>query len=440
MNIPRFAFIESNTTGSGRLFARAAVGLGLKPMMVSAMPERYPYVEEDHLEVLRADTSDLHQLIAAIRERMAGQKVAGVMSSSDYFVAAAATVAAALGLAGPSPEAMCAVRDKFVQRTRLEAAGVPVPQYRYATAASRAASAAEAIGYPVVLKPCSGSGSYGVKLCVTGAEVEAHAKTLLAITANERGQPLPPGILVEELAVGPEYSIETFNTSVVGITAKHLGALPHFVEVGHDFPAELGKASYDALARTAVNALAALGLGWGPSHIEARITSSGPRIIEVNPRLAGGFIPELVRLALGIDLIALTVSAVAGKQPRIQKTANRHASIRFLLPPRPGKFMGISSGVAASQLPGGLQLSIYRKPGEQVRQHGDFRDRVGHVIAVGQTGSAARRAADAAHRHIKLLVEAENPYLKGMPLQDLPSKACRGAKHSKIHRQINQSS
>jgi len=50
--------------------------------------------------------------------------------------------------------------------------------------------------------------------------VEAHAKTLLAITTNERGQPLPPRILVEELAVGPEYSMETFNTSVVGITAS----------------------------------------------------------------------------------------------------------------------------------------------------------------------------------------------------------------------------
>jgi len=147
---------------------------------------------------------------------------------------------------------MCAVKDKFVQRTRLEAAGVPVPRYRYADAASQAVSAAETIGYPVVLKPCSGSGSYGVKLCATGPEVEAHAKTLLAITTNERGQPLPPRILVKSWRLVLKYSMETFNTSVVGITAKHLGALPHFVEVGHDFPAELEKASHDALASMAV--------------------------------------------------------------------------------------------------------------------------------------------------------------------------------------------
>jgi len=68
--------------------------------MVSAMPERYPYVEEDHLEVCA-----LILLICAadcgISQRMAGQTIAGVMSSSDYFVAAAATVAAALGFLVP---------------------------------------------------------------------------------------------------------------------------------------------------------------------------------------------------------------------------------------------------------------------------------------------------------------------------------------------------
>jgi len=55
--------------------------------------------KEDHLEVLRADTSDLPQLIAAFRERMAGQTIAGVMSSSDYFVAAAANRGRRTGLA-----------------------------------------------------------------------------------------------------------------------------------------------------------------------------------------------------------------------------------------------------------------------------------------------------------------------------------------------------
>jgi len=119
----------------------------------------------------------------------------------------------------------------------------------------------------------------------------------------------------------------------------------------------------------------------------------------VNPRLAGGFIPELVRLALGIDLNCAYGFRSSGKtaSPSKDGESSRFDSLSATTPGR--KFTGIAAEKRPSQLPG-VQVSIYRKSGDQVQQQGDFRDRMGHVIAVGQTGSAARRAADAAHGHI----------------------------------------
>ena len=84
-------------------------------------------------------------------------------------------------------------------------------------------------------------------------------------------------------------------------------------------------------------ALRALGLGWGPAHVELRLTQDGPRIVEVNPRLAGGMIPRMVEEALGIDLIEHVVAdrRRAGRG-RSRPARSRAASIRFLLAHGPG--------------------------------------------------------------------------------------------------------
>ena len=41
------ALVESNTTGSGRLFCSCARRLGLRPVLIARDPDRYPYVRAD---------------------------------------------------------------------------------------------------------------------------------------------------------------------------------------------------------------------------------------------------------------------------------------------------------------------------------------------------------------------------------------------------------
>ena len=40
--------VESNTSGSGRLFARTALRLGLTPVLLAADPALYGYAQQDH--------------------------------------------------------------------------------------------------------------------------------------------------------------------------------------------------------------------------------------------------------------------------------------------------------------------------------------------------------------------------------------------------------
>lgn len=405
MTPPRLALIESNTSGTGRLFARAAAEQGFRPVILSADPARYDFVAQDGLDSFNVDTDDAEALVAACRGLAPAGGLAGVTSSSEYFVATAAAVASRLGLPGARPEAVLECRDKWRQRLRLAEAGVGVPEFRVAASGRAAAAAGREIGFPVVVKPVSGSGSVGVKLCEEAGEVEAHAAALLRQEQNERGQPLPRYVLVEQLITGPEYSVETMGTSVIGITGKRLGPLPHFVEIGHDFPAHFSEREDEIISQTARDALKALSLGWGPAHIELRLGAGGPKVIEVNPRLAGGFIPELVRLARGIDLIGETIRLVSGGTPRLESTRRRYASLRFILAREGGVLSARNNLDAAAQVRGVVEARLYVKPGAQLSRRGDFRDRVGHVIAVGDTPASARESAELAYSKVNLLVE-----------------------------------
>jgi biotin carboxylase len=287
----------------------------------------------------------------------------------------------------------------------LKKSGIGVPAFDSVDTVPDALAAASRIGLPVVVKPVQGSGSSGVKLCQTAEEVAQQAQELLQQRHNERGVPIPQQILVEELVEGVEYSVETFNTTIIGITKKHLGTLPYFVEIGHDFPALLSGVEQVAIARTAQQALEALGLGWGPAHLELRLTAEVPKIIEVNPRLAGGYIPELVRLAWGIDLIAETIRQVVGNEPQLNKIVERYACLRFILPPVDGTLVGVDGLDSAQQVPGVAEIQLYLQSGDTVKCRGDFRDRIGHVIAVGDTSTNAKGAVELAHSQIQLQVE-----------------------------------
>ncbi|MFF2026837.1 ATP-grasp domain-containing protein [Streptomyces sp. NPDC058171] len=391
-----FAFLESNTTGTGREFCATARARGLRPVLLTRDPGRYPYVAQDDVDTRLLDTSDLSAVLDTCAALAADGGLAAIASSSEYFVSAAARAAAAFGLPGPDGEAVARCRDKEVQRRALAAGGVAVPAFRAVDQVTGAVRAADAIGHPVVLKPVSGSGSVGVRLCRDRAATEQWAGELLGPVTHERGNAVPTRILVEAAVAGPEFSVETIGGDVVAIVAKHLGPEPHFVETGHDVPAPVPDATAAALGATALKALAALGLGWGAAHTELRLTPEGPVVIEVNPRLAGGMIPVAVRAAAGVDLVDTVVALAAGQDPAPEGAGAGHAAVRFLLAAREGRITAVDGVEVAATAPGVVAVTTSTAAGRTVRLTHSFQDRLSCVVATGcDAERAARHAMDA---------------------------------------------
>lgn len=408
MSTPQLVLIESNTSGTGLLFLRLARRLGLEPLLLATEPSRYAFAAAEGVELRRVDTSDRRALLALCRTLGVQGRLAGVLSSSEYYVAMAAHLALRLGLPGPHPLALRRCRDKFRQRLRLRAAGLGVPAFRQARTPAEAVAAARALGLPAVLKPVRGTGSIGVRLCRSEEAVATHATRLLAQRANERGLALARRLLVEQYVLGPEYSVEAFDGRVVGVTRKLLGPEPHFLEVGHDYPAPLDARTRARLVTHVERGLVALGLGFGAAHVELRLTPDGPMTIEVNPRLAGGLIPELVRLASGRDLLAASIARATGRSvPVAEPGARVHgaASIRFIVPERAGLVQQVTGLDIARGLPDVVEVLVDRPLGEPVTLQGDFRDRIGHVIATAADADSSAAAAARALRAVQVHVQ-----------------------------------
>lgn len=383
-------FIESNTSGTGPLFFEAARKLGYHPILLARNAARYSFLDATNVPVISCDTSDIDSLLTVCESVAAQGRIAGIMTSSDYFVEAVARLTEILGLPGPLLTAVRTCRNKAALRRALQNADLDELRFFEIRHSREIDTAVRHVGMPAVVKPVAGSGSVDVSLCLTAGEIRARAAQILAAHGAE-------GVLVEQYVSGREYSVELFNGKPIGITRKHLGEEPFFVETGHDFPATLtAKAETDIILHV-VQVCQTIGIGWGPVHVELKLdASASPQIIEINPRLAGGFIPEIIRLSCGIDMIAEFVRLATGSIPLLKAKQDRHASIRFVIPDRNGTISRIEGMSEARSRPGIADVQVYGSYPLEVDLQGNFRDRIGHVIAVADRGEDALNAAQSA--------------------------------------------
>ncbi|MFJ8210521.1 pyridoxal-phosphate dependent enzyme [Streptomyces sp. NPDC096033] len=402
-------FVESNTTGTGMLALERARALGTVPVLLTGDPDRYRGLAETGAEVVRCDTNSDAALRAAVQERFRREEIAGVTTTSDFYVPAAARIARWLGLPGNAPEAVAVCRDKSVLRERLRAAGVRQPRYALVREPAAAAAAVARTGLPCVVKPADDSGSTNVLLCADEAEVRAQIERILAIGTNVRGMPTARTVLVEEYLDGPEYSVEMFGGDgqavCVGITAKSVTTGPHFVEHRHLFPAPLPAATAQSITDTVTAALDAAGIRLGATHTEVKLTADGPALVEINPRPAGGMIPELIRLATGIDLLDAQLRAALGLPPHLKAEEAGHAGIQFLLADTDGTLTAVHGAEAAAAVEGVESVLVTAAPGTPVRTPRSASDRLGHVIARHAEPAGVHAALDAARALVRLGIE-----------------------------------
>ncbi|WP_328935055.1 MULTISPECIES: ATP-grasp domain-containing protein [unclassified Streptomyces] len=350
--------------------------------------------------VITADTNDTDALLPEVERLHSVLRFDGVITSCDYYLPTVARIARRLCLPGSAPEAVENACRKDATRRVLADAGVPGPRFAVHEEWADVTRAAREIGYPLVVKPVDLCAGMYVRRVDDEEQLAAAVRALADFPVNARGQRREPTVLLEELLDGPEVSVETVSHAgavhVVGVTDKSVGGAPAFIETGHMFPAALPGADTEAAEQTALAALKALGLTDGVvAHTEIKLTSAGPRVVEVNPRPAGNRITELVRHVTGIDLAAAFVEVSLGRAPdlRPSDTGLRSAAVGFLVPETSGTLASLDGG-GLQDAPNVLEVQL-AEPGRQVRAAGSNNEYLGHIMAGDADGLGARERVEA---------------------------------------------
>jgi biotin carboxylase len=176
--------------------------------------------------------------------------------------------------------------------------------------------------------------------------------------------------------------------------------------MGHTQPTDLSSETIEAMKRTAIAGIEALGLDWCACHTEIKLGRSGPKLIEIGGRLGGDFITsELTTWSTGVDIVVGAIRLALGEVPNIVPVKlNRGAAIRYLAG-KPGKLIRIDGLEEACKVPGITCIEFNYNIGDRIPEVESSGTRTAWIIAKCETREQAIKACSEAESLIRITTE-----------------------------------
>ncbi|MFF3276774.1 ATP-grasp domain-containing protein [Streptomyces chrestomyceticus] len=399
--------LEALTFGLGHL-TRAAAQLGEPLRLLTRDPAYYAYELErlpaGALDVVETDTFDT-ELVAEQLGRTPDLR--GLISSTDTWMLVGAELTARFGLPGLDAAVLRLTRDKAAVRDRLFEAGLTRARAAEADSGDPATAAllVKAVGLPAILKDTAGTGSQNVWLVRDERELDA-------ALAEAAGRQLKGRLFAEPYFSGPVYSAETLTwagrTRLLGVSSRLMSPEPHFREEITAFPVAFPQPRRDALEQWLDDVLAAVGYTDRFAHVEFALTTDGPEVVEINPRIGGALVGEGLCRALGVNVYEAMVEAALGSRPGLMdaELPGGPASAFVLgYPAEPGVFTGVDGLDRLPDMPGSPAWYPVKRTGDPVEHLGDSRGYAGIVYAEGETAELATHCAVAAANAVRVRTE-----------------------------------
>jgi len=395
--------------GAGRHQRRAirrAKELGLRVAAVDRNPEALGLAEADVAKVV--DYADTEAVLKAIGRL----KVDGVLTvSADSAVPVVAAIAERRGLPGIGVETAHLMTHKVAMRRRLADAGVPQPRFAALRRLSERHRALDEVGVPAVLKPADSGGQRGVFRIDSMDDVEAHLHE--AISVSPTGE-----AILEEFVDGTEMNGIVIARGGEPVTLTLSDRLrPPGIGFGvgwvHVYPATVYGYQLEESERVAAYAVKSLGLEDGIAFPQLIATpDGGVSVVECAARIPGGQMADLVRHAVGVDLVEVQLRFALGEElpdELVLPHFTQPLAFRFLTaepgPLTAGRVVSVGSLEKVLAFPGVVQAETYLQVGEMIRPVRLDGDRRGYVIATADTNLEALERAEAAARLVDVEVQ-----------------------------------
>ncbi|GII83464.1 argininosuccinate lyase [Sphaerisporangium siamense] len=379
--------LEALTFGLARL-RDAAAEAGHRLCLLTGNRSAYSYelgrLRPEDLDVVDVDTTDV-RACAAVLERI--PDLAGLVNSTDTWMLPGAELAGRFGLATLGLDVARVLRDKAEVRTLLHRAGLSRAGATRVKATPEAViEAVSAIGYPVIVKDSAGTSSRAVWLIRDDDERDRAAREVTEATL------MGAHLVTEPYFPGPVYSAETVGwqgrTRLLGVGVHIHTPEPVRREEAVAFPVTFPKGESDRLETWIGEVLDAVGFSSGVAHTEFAQTPDGPEVVEINGRIAGAVIGEMMCRSLRVNVYAAVIDAALGRRPRLLDaplTSGRGYGMTFLHPPASGRLAGWRGTERLPLFPGSPEFFPTAQAGDRIVHLADQRGCTALVMAGGAT-------------------------------------------------------
>jgi biotin carboxylase len=233
-----------------------------------------------------------------------------VITGSELGVELADELSELMGLDTNGTKLSAARRDKFQMIERVAAVGLRTPRQVHATEEAELLAWHQDAGGRIVVKPLRSAAGDGVAFCDSP---DQSAEAFAAIMGRENIFSLPNlGVVAQEYMLGAEYIVNTVSragrhhvTDSWGSGRLSLNGISDLLVEG--VLLEPNAPGLDKLTAYAFAVLDALGIEFGPAHLEIKMTPEGPCLIEIGARISGGELPYFAAEAIGESQLDWTV-------------------------------------------------------------------------------------------------------------------------------------
>ncbi len=354
------------------------------------------------------DFADVEAVLRATKRL----RLDGVLTvSADRAVPVVAAVAEARGLPGIGVETAHLMTHKVEMRRHLAEAGVPQPRFAAVRTLAETRRAADAVSFPAVLKPADSGGQRGVFRVESLDDVDGHLHEALA--ASPTGE-----AILEEFVDGIELNgiVIARDGEMILLTLSDRLRPPGIgFGVGwiHVYPPTIQPEQLVEAERVAGHTVHALGLRTGIAFPQLIAAPDGRVVVvECAARIPGGQMADLVRVAVGVDLVEVQLRMALGDElpdELVRPRFSQPLAIRFLTaepgPLPTGRVTRVGPLDKVLAFPGVVQAEVYLQQGEVIRPVRLDGDRRGYVLATADTNLNALERAEAAARLLDVDVE-----------------------------------
>jgi biotin carboxylase len=399
-------FLESQKSGTSRDAILAAEEMGYFNVLITN--------KKKHLKA-REDFNEVHEMIyiedlldkdTIVKEletlKTKGKEVKAVVSFIDPYISLAAELTSHFGLVTLSVEAFYTIEDKWRFREKLKD-NEATPFF---SACSLEDAQAEIIKYqnllPLIIKSPRSSGSKDVLL------VETAQDFIKAIRYFQRRK-LSSHVVIEEYLKGPQYLVEVVvnrsEVSIIAIIDQEVSSLSRFIITGYEYPTQLSFQEQATLTNIVKKIISDLGLKNGTCHLELRLVNGKWKLIEINPRMAGGVMNRLILEATGINLVKETIKLYLGKEPSLLPTFTKHVFAQFVTVNSTGRLLKVTGKEKAKNFDCIKEVFIKPHKGSILTPPLSMGNRYAFVLASSEVPNQAKEMAKLAAKEIRFYLE-----------------------------------